>query len=126
MQKVASPESVVHEQLLAYNAKDIERLLQTYAPDAEQFNLHGELLAKGRDSMRARFALRFQEPDLHARLLSRTVVGNVVVDHECITRNFPEGKGTVEMLCIYEVINGHIQKASFATGTKVIFNSAKN
>ncbi|MFM7462118.1 MAG: steroid delta-isomerase, partial [Burkholderiales bacterium] len=67
---VATPESVVHEQLLAYNAKDIERLLQTYAPDAEQFNLHGELLARGRDAMRPRFDLRFQEPDLHARLLS--------------------------------------------------------
>jgi len=124
MTNVASPEAVIHEQLLAYNAKDIERLLQTYAVDAEQFNLHGELLAKGRDAMRQRFALRFQEPDLHARLLSRTVVGNVVVDHESITRNFPEGKGTIEMLCIYEVVAGLIQKASFATGTKVLFASA--
>jgi hypothetical protein len=32
------------------------------------------------------------------------VVGNVVVDSEEITRNFPEGLGTIEMLCIYEVI----------------------
>ena len=68
--------------------------------------------------MRARFLIRFAEPDLHARLLSRTVMGNVVVDLELITRNFPEGVGTVEMLCIYEVADGLIQKVSFVMGEK--------
>lgn len=120
MQTTPSAESIVHEQLQAYNAKDVERLLQTYAPNAEQYTLHGELLARGRDAMRERFALRFQEPDLHARLLSRTVMGSIVVDLESITRNFPEGKGTLEMLCIYEVSDGFIQKASFAMGEKVV------
>lgn len=117
-----SPEQVVSEQLEAYNTKDLERLLQMYAEDAEQFALHGVLLARGREAMRERFAMRFQEPDLHAHLLSRIVSGNIVVDHERITRNFPEGKGTVEMLCIYEVVNGTIQKASFATGEKVVWS----
>lgn len=121
MKTTPSAESIVHEQLLAYNAKDVERLLQTYAPNAEQYTLHGELLARGRDAIRDRFAMRFQEPDLHARLLSRTVMGNIVVDLESITRNFPEGKGTLEMLCIYEVGDSFIQKASFATGDKVVF-----
>lgn len=120
MQTSLSAESIVHEQLQAYNAKDVERLLKTYAPNAEQYTLHGELLARGRDAMRERFALRFQEPDLYARLLSRTVMGNIVVDLESITRNFPEGKGTLEMLCIYEVADGFIQKSSFAMGNKVV------
>ncbi len=115
-----SPLSVVEAQLDAYNAKDIEALLKTYAPDAEQYTLHGALLAKGREELRARFLSRFAEPDLHAKLLSRVVVGNVVVDFECITRNFPEGRGTLEVLCIYEIFNGRIQKASFASGTKVV------
>ena len=122
MQTTPSAESIIHEQLQANNAKDVERLLQTYAPNAEQYTLHGELLARGRDAMRERFALRFQESDLHARLLSRTVMGNIVVDLESITRNFPEGKGTLEMLCIYEVADGFIQKASFAMGEKVVFS----
>ena len=43
---------------------------------------------------------------------------NIVTDHELITRNFPEGRGTIEMLCVYEVVNGRIQKASFAVGDK--------
>jgi len=110
------PASVVQEQLDAYNAKDLEALLNAYAPDAEQYTLHGPLLAKGRDALRARFAERFAEPDLHARLLSRTVFGNFVTDLEVVTRNYPEGKGEVEMLCIYEVIDGRIQRASFAIG----------
>ena len=113
-----SPLAVVQAQLDAYNAKDIDALLATYAPDAEQYVLHGERLAQGHAQMRERFLARFAEPDLHARLLSRTVVGAMVVDYELITRNFPEGLGTVEMLCVYEVVGGRIQRASFATGAK--------
>ena len=112
---------VVQAQLAAYNAKDIDALLATYAADAEQFTLHGERIAKGHDEMRPRFLARFAEPDLHARLLSRTAMGNVVVDLELITRNFPEGRGSLEMLCVYEVKDGRIQKASFAMGAKVLF-----
>lgn len=115
-----TPLSIVQAQLDAYNAKDIEALLQTYASDAEQFTLHGALLAQGHAALRARFLVRFAEPDLYARLLSRTVVGNVVTDTELITRNFPEGLGTLEMLCVYEVINGRIQRASFAVGEKTL------
>jgi putative hydrolase of HD superfamily len=114
--RVSSPLSVVPTQLAAYNAMDIEALLGTNAADAQQFTLHGAQLAQGHEQLRARFLVRFAEPDLHARLLSRTVVGDVVVDLERITRNFPEGRGTVEMLCIYEVHAGLIQKASFAIG----------
>ena len=115
-----SPLSVVQAQLDAYNAKDVEALLLTYAPDAEQFTLHGELLAKGHEQLRERFLTRFSEPDLHARLLSRIVVGNIVTDAELITRNFPDGLGTLEMLCVYEVTEGRIQRASFALGQKTL------
>ncbi|WP_050462318.1 nuclear transport factor 2 family protein [Herbaspirillum autotrophicum] len=110
------PAAVIQQQLDAYNAKDLDAWLGTYAPDAEQYTLHGALLARGHADMRARMTSRFAEPDLHARLLSRSVMGNIVVDVEIVTRNFPEGRGTVEMLCVYEVANGVIQKASFALG----------
>lgn len=118
MTRDLSPLAVVQAQLDAYNAKNIDALLATYAEDAQQFVLHGERLAQGHAEMRPRFLARFAEPDLHARLLSHTVVANVVVDCELITRNFPEGLGTLEMLCVYEVSNGRIQRASFATGEK--------
>jgi len=111
-----SPLAVVQAQLDAYNAKDLDALMATYAPNAQQFALHGALLAEGHEQIRPRYQARFVEPDLQARLLSRTVMGNIVTDLEIVTRNFPEGKGTVEMLCVYEVIDGRIERASFATG----------
>jgi hypothetical protein len=111
-----APAEIIQRQLNAYNSKDVEGWLATYAPDAEQFSLHGERLAHGHAEMRSRIITRFLEPDLHARLISRTVMSNIVVDLELITRNFQDGLGTVEMLCVYEVIDGLIQKASFALG----------
>jgi hypothetical protein len=115
-----TPLLVVQAQLDAYNAKDVGALLNTYASDAEQYTLHGALLAKGHEQMRTRFLARFEEPNLYAKLVSRVVVGNVVTDAELITRDFPEGLGTLEMLCIYEVLDGRIQKASFAFGEKTL------
>jgi len=111
-----SPCSLIQRQLDAYNAKDVDGWLATYAPDAEQYALHSERLAHGHAELRTRIAARFAEPDLHARLLNRTAMGKVVVDLELITRNFPEGRGTMEMLCVYEVEDGLIRKASFALG----------
>lgn len=119
---VDDPAALVQRQLEAYNAKDVEAWLATYAADAEQYVLHGERLAKGHDELHQRILVRFAEPDLHARLLSRVVMGSVVVDLEQITRNFPEGQGTVDMLCVYEVAQGRIVKASFATAKPVLRN----
>ncbi|MBA5690499.1 nuclear transport factor 2 family protein [Rugamonas apoptosis] len=115
-----SPLAVIQAQLDAFNAKDIDAFLSTYSPDAEQFALHGERLAKGHAELRPRYMARFEEPNLLARLLSRTVMGNIVTDLELITRDFPEGPGTQEMLCIYEVVDGRIQRASFAPGQKIL------
>ena len=119
----SSPLEVVQAQLEAYNAKDIEALLATYSPRAEQYATGGELLAQGHEEMRPRFLARFAEPNLHARLLSRQVAGNVVADLELIERTFPEGIGSIEMLCIYEVFEGRIVRATFSTGEKKLFAS---
>lgn len=113
-----SPLAVVQAQLDAYNARNLDALMATYAPDAQQFAIHGALLAEGHAQIRPRYEERFGEPDLHARLITRSVIGNFVTDVEIVTRNFPEGRATVEMLCVYEVVDGRIARASFATGEK--------
>jgi hypothetical protein len=64
--------------------------------------------------------LRFQEPNLHARLLNRIVLGNTVIDHEMVTRTFAEGTGTLEMTAIYEVRDGLIARAWFMFGDKTL------
>lgn len=109
-------ESVVQRQFEAYNAQDLEAWLATYKDDAEQYLLHAGLLASGREAIRKRMADRFNDSALHAELVSRTVMDSIVVDHEFVTRTFPAGLATVEMICIYEVHAGLIIKATFAIG----------
>jgi hypothetical protein len=54
-------------------------------------------------------------------LLSRIVSGAIVVDHERVTRTFPEGAGQAELVMIYEVQNGKIARAWSIAGPKTIF-----
>lgn len=112
------PAAVVQRQLEAYNARDVDAILATYAPDAQQFEFPDKLLATGTAQLRERFAARFQEPNFHAHLLHRTVLGNKVIDHEEVTRTFPEGPGKIQLLAIYEVQDGKIAKAWFISGNK--------
>ena len=120
MRESVLPEDVIARQLDAYNAKDIDAWLATYSNNAVQYELAGKLLATGHAEIRARALLRFDEPDLHATLLNRSVMGKVVIDHEVVTRNFSEGKGSVELVCVYVVENGLIQSASFSLGEQVM------
>jgi hypothetical protein len=105
--------AVVQRQLDAYNTKNMAPWLATHSPNAEQFSLHGQRFAHGHEQIREYMQPRFAETDLQARLPNHTVMGPVVVDLERITRNFPEGKGASEMICVYEVVDGLIVKASF-------------
>jgi hypothetical protein len=111
-------EATVQRQLDAYNARDLDAWLATYAANAKQYLFPATLLASGIDEIRARSTARFQEPNLHAQLLRRTVFGDVVIDHERVTRTFEEGTGTLEMMATYRVANGAIQEASFLFGPK--------
>lgn len=112
--------AVVQRQLDAYNARDVDALLEVYALDAQLFEHPAKLLAAGSAELRARFTERFREPDLHAQLLSRVVMDNIVVDHECVTRNFPEGRGTLAMIMIYDVSGDRIRRAWSIAGARDI------
>lgn len=115
-----SPEAIVQAQLEAYNARDIDALLATYAEDAQLFEHPAKLLATGSVQMRERYAARFKEPNLHAAIVKRIVMGNIVIDHERVTRTFPEGTGVLEAVAIYEVQNGKIAKVWFIFGPKAL------
>jgi hypothetical protein len=113
-----NPETLIQKQLDAYNALDIDALMATYAEDAQQFEHPDKLLASGAGQIRGRFVARFKEPNLHAVLIKRIVAGNIVVDHEHVTRTFPEGAGKIELVCIYEVQNEKIARAWFIFGAR--------
>ncbi len=115
-----TPEVVVQRQLEAYNARDLDAWAATDAVNAEQFEYPSTRLASGRDNIRARMIARFTEPNLHAELINRIVMGQLVVDHERITRTFPEGPGTIELIALFEVVDGKIVRALFRFGDKVL------
>ena len=121
MPKPTSPETVVQRQLDAYNARDLDAWSASFAEDAVQYEFPGKLLAQGMEQIRARTGPRFaSEPDLHATLIRRAVMGNVVIDYEDVTRNLPEGIGRVEIVCIYLVEEGLIRSASYVFGPPVL------
>ena len=116
----AAPEAVVQRQLDAYNARDVAAIMATYAEDARQFEHPAKLLASGAAQLRERFAARFKEPNLHAALIHRMVMGKVVIHHERVTRTFPEGTGKIELVAIYEVQSGKIANAWFVPGAQTL------
>jgi hypothetical protein len=114
------PEAVVQAQLSAYNARDLNAFLATYAEDAQLFEHPAKLLASGEAQMRERYAARFAEPNLHAVVVKRIVMGNFVIDHERITRTFPEGTGAQDAIAMYEVQGARITRVWFIFGAKTL------
>ena len=116
----AAPEAIVQAQLEAYNARDLGGFLATYAENAELFEHPSKLLASGVAQLRERYAARFAEPNLHARVIQRIVMGNIVIDHERVTRTFPTGTGTVDAIAMYEVEGRRIRRVWFVFGEPVL------
>jgi hypothetical protein len=102
-----TPEQVVQAQFDAYNAQDLDRFCACYAEDAVIAELAGPVLQEGRAEIRARFERSWaQFPRNRARVLSRIVVGDTVVDHEVGERE-PGGR-SFELVAVYTVRGGRI------------------
>ena len=92
-----------------------------YSDDVQHFEFPSTLLvASGAAQVRERLSVRLREPDLHARLVNRIAMGNLVIDQEVITRNFPEpeGIGAIELIAMFEVRGERIVRAWFRFGEK--------
>ena len=81
------PEDVVNLQLSAYNSRDIDTFVATYASDVRVFDsAESEPVFIGKDAVREHYGTKtFAREGLNATILSRMVVGNKVVDHERTT-----------------------------------------
>jgi hypothetical protein len=105
--------TVVQRQLDAYNAQDLNAMLACYAPDCVIASLNGAVTETSRESLRARYAKTFADfPENRARLVNRINVGNMVIDHEDVSRG--PGKDHFEVIAIYTVKNGQIARVDFA------------
>ena len=111
-------EAVVQAQLEAYNARDLDAFIATYADDVKLFELPEKLLSEGTAAMREQYGTLFKDERLHATIVKRIVMADTVVDHERVRLTFPQGPGTVEAIAIYEVRDGRITKVWFRHGER--------
>jgi uncharacterized protein (TIGR02246 family) len=82
----ADPVAVVAEMVAAYNARDLDRFLECYSPDAVIEDGRGQVLRQGRDAMRSFYGQLFaQSPQLHCAVRHRIHVGSYVIDEEAIS-----------------------------------------
>ena len=109
---MANPEGPVQRQLDAYNAKNLERFLAEYTEDVQVFRPPAkEPVLSGKQAFGEHYAKnRFTLPNLHGRLVSRIVSGNVVVDHEDITGL---SEANLSAVVVYEVVGEHIRNVWF-------------
>ncbi|WP_197481632.1 nuclear transport factor 2 family protein [Collimonas pratensis] len=113
-----SAEEIVQKQFDAYNARDIDAFLATYADDVELFSFPNTRTAQGKEEMRQRYTLRFSDAILHGIVTKRIVMGNTVIDHERVRVTLPEGPGVMQAIAIYEVRDGKIAKVTFISGKR--------
>jgi hypothetical protein len=107
-----SPAEVVNEQLRAYNARDLEGFAATYADDICLYNMpHAFVGIHGKAMLTQIYRDKvFTKEGLRAEVLSRTVIGNKVIDHE---RTWGLRPSPVECAVVYEVEGGLITAAWF-------------
>jgi hypothetical protein len=109
----SNPAWVVQQQVDAYNERDIDRFVSLFSEDVEvgRFPEGGEV-SRGRDKLRQRYAKLFEKsPDLHCRIVSRTVQGRFVIDRELVTGI--RGGADVRAVAMYEVEDGEITRVWF-------------
>ena len=107
-----SAELPVEAQFQAYNARDLTAFLACFAEECKGYRMPTEAPSTvGKGALGAFYAEhRFNNPALRAELLSRTVMGNKVFDHERIHGLSPE---PLESLAVFEVEAGLIKTAWF-------------
>ena len=103
-------ESIVQEQLDAYNKRDIDGFMDTYAEKIAIFEFPKTPSVTGKSRVEQQYRLFFENtPDLNAEIKNRIVIGNKVIDQESVTAN----NIVFDAVAIYEVDNGKIDKVTF-------------
>lgn len=113
-----NPETIVQQQLEAYNARALDKFAACYTTDIKVYNFQEpEPLIEGMEKLKNVYRAVFDEsPDLEAKIDKRIVFDNKVIDHEKVTGR----KGTIfiEVIAIYEVTDNLISKVTFIRKNK--------
>ena len=109
-----SPEAVVQRQLDAYNARNIEAFLETYADTIVIYDFPHQPTMRGKEEVRTRYAKLFDDaPNLYAEVKKRITIGNTVIDQEYVRA----GGRFINAVAIYEVADGKIVRVTFIRDT---------
>ncbi len=74
---------VVQAQVEAFNARDVDRFVNWYSPDAVLEDGACNVLAQGHAAIHALYGPMFaQSPNLHVEIVKRIEVGSWVIDEE--------------------------------------------
>lgn len=104
--------AVVQGQLDAYNAQDVDAFVTHFADDVTVSDLNAEPNLRGLDAYRERHVGLFaQHPQNRAELVSRTVIGRTVIDHERVFRS-PDAT-PFEVAAIYTFAGDKIARVDF-------------
>lgn len=98
------------EQLVAYNAHNLEAFLKPYADSVKIYDLKsGKLQAEGKPAMREMYSFLNKVELLHCKLVNRIVEGSFVIDHEEIITD----RGKFYGVAIYEISGDKIVRVWF-------------
>jgi hypothetical protein len=109
-----TPAEVVQQQLEAYNAHDLEAFMATYSPTIQIRRFpDGDLLYDGAAAVRERYEHYFRTARPQAHITGRMVRGAFVIDYEQV---YDPQRGHREVIALYEVRDGLIQRVWFLSG----------
>lgn len=107
-----TPAEVAQEQLDAYNAQNLDAHCACFADDVKVADLNGVVTLEGIEAYRARYAKVFADfPENEAALVTRIAIGNVVIDHERVSRS--PSTEPFEVAAIYTITEGKIRRVDF-------------
>jgi len=103
---------VVDAQIEAYQAKDVERFLASYAEDASVVLFDGTPMFADKQVMREQYGRLFADsPGLHLTIAKRMSAGAFVVDEEHLSGVHFAGMPTeMTALSVYRVTDGKIAR----------------
>ena len=111
---MSNPETIVQQQLEAYNARQLEAFVACFSENVVVRELQdGEIIAEGRTAFRNTYAPLFENcPVLHAKVVHRICKDDTVIDHENVWGM--RDNEMVEAVAIYQVQDGLIHRVWFA------------
>lgn len=109
--------NIANAQLIAYNACDMEAYLALFHDDAILISLpEQDMLAAGKDAIRAMYEVRFATPGLRCEVTHRSEIGNIAIDRETV---YTDTSPPLDALAMYEVVDRKIKRIFFIRGGDV-------